>query len=90
MLFDYVKRLGVPLKVIHLDCSEEEIKRRLAERNKSGNHLSNVTTLERYMEIKNRSIKISKGDTLTINSELPVEESAGLVFEYIADLKQPS
>lgn len=53
MLQDLAKKTRVPLKVMLLECTEEEALARLAKRNGQGS-LSNVTTPNQYREIRDR------------------------------------
>ncbi len=53
MLRDVVKKAGVPLKFILLECTEEEALARLTRRNGQGS-LSNVTNPDQYRAIRAR------------------------------------
>lgn len=86
MLRDLADKLNVPLMVVYLECSEDEVKRRLIKRS-SEDHLSNVKTLEHYTEIKNRHRKIETPNLISINSELPVAECAQAVLSWLSDIE---
>lgn len=86
MLYDLANRSNVPLMVVYLDCSEDEVRRRLVSRS-SDNHLSNIKTFEQYMAIKDRYRKMAIPNLISINSEMPVAECVQAVLSWLSDIK---
>lgn len=86
MLYDLADRSNVPLMVVYLVCSEDEVRRRLLRRN-ADNHLSNIKTFDQYIMIKDRYKKISAPNLISIDSEMPVDECVRKVLSYIGDLQ---
>ena len=85
MLRQLESKFNVPLKVILLSCSDEEIKRRIDQRSRSGD-FSNVKTLDHYKNTKDRYQRINGVNILEVNTEQPLEECLKVIQNFVRDL----
>lgn len=67
-----------------------EIERRIQTRISSEENLSNVTSLERYLEVKGRYKLIEEVNVIRIPANLSLDEKALLVKRELQSLKVPS
>ncbi len=73
MLYDLQKVVGVPLMVVLLECSEDQIRARLQKRSQEKT-LSNIKTFEQYLGIKERYERMQ--GAVVLDSGQPIETVA--------------
>jgi predicted kinase len=84
LVYSLAARYGVSLKFFLLEIPNKEAMVRLEARAKNGESNSTITTLEGYMELKNRYVKIVKNDAFRLETTKPVDQLSNEILEILS------